>query len=45
MTNVMYDVEVTAEGNLILPPELRASLGLQAGDTPVGTDGRSPAAI
>jgi AbrB family looped-hinge helix DNA binding protein len=33
MTSVTYEVEVSAEGNLILPVELREALGLQAGDT------------
>lgn len=33
MTGVLYDLEVNAEGNLVLPVELRETLGLQAGDT------------
>lgn len=33
MANAMYEVEVSAEGNLILPIELRDALELQAGDT------------
>jgi AbrB family looped-hinge helix DNA binding protein len=33
MASVTYEVEVSAEGNLILPVELRRALGLQAGDT------------
>lgn len=32
MAGVMYEVEVNEEGNLVLPAELRESLGLQAGD-------------
>ena len=33
MTNITYEVNVDAEGNLTLPMELRESLGLQIGDT------------
>jgi AbrB family looped-hinge helix DNA binding protein len=33
MTSVSYEVEVDADGKLILPVELREALGLQAGDT------------
>ncbi len=33
MTNVTYEINVDAEGKLILPAELREALGLQAGDT------------
>lgn len=33
MTNITYEVNVDAEGNLALPMELRESLGLQIGDT------------
>jgi AbrB family looped-hinge helix DNA binding protein len=33
MTNITYEVNVDAEGNLSLPMELRESLGLQIGDT------------
>jgi AbrB family looped-hinge helix DNA binding protein len=33
MTNVTYELNVDAEGNLVLPLELREALGLQAGDT------------
>lgn len=33
MTSSVYEVEINAEGNLILPAELREALGLQVGDT------------
>lgn len=33
MTSVTYEVNVDAEGSLVLPVELREALGLQAGDT------------
>jgi len=33
MASVTYELNVDAEGNLVLPIELREALGLQAGDT------------